>query len=73
MLKFAQTRGRMYKITEEDGLAYSYSVYQSYDQLADWADRIYVLQTATQRPVRSWLNPLLTASHALLCAIRSES
>ena len=70
LLKSIQTRGRMYKITEEDGLAYSYSVFQSYDRLAQWADRIYVLQTAEQGRVESWLNPLLTASHALLCALR---
>lgn len=71
LLKSIQTRGRMYKITKEDGLAYSYSVFQSYDRLAEWADRIYVLQTASQRPVKSWLGPLITASHALLCAIKS--
>ncbi|HTP88136.1 MAG TPA: class I SAM-dependent methyltransferase [Bryobacteraceae bacterium] len=71
-LKFIQTRGRMYKISERDGLAYSYSVYQSYQSLSQWADRIWFLQTARQKPVKSWLNPLLTGSHVLLCAIRDD-
>lgn len=37
---FLRTRGKRYQISEGDGLFYSYSVYDSYDQLARWADRI---------------------------------
>jgi SAM-dependent methyltransferase len=66
-----RNRGRPFRITEDDGLFYSYSVYDSYAQLAAWADRIILIPT---RPPtgRSWLHPLLTTTHLLLCAIRDE-
>jgi ubiquinone/menaquinone biosynthesis C-methylase UbiE len=68
--RFIQTRGKMYTISEGDGLAYSYSIFDSYHQLAEWADTIWLLPTGNERSVRSWLHPLITAPHALLCAIK---
>jgi SAM-dependent methyltransferase len=65
-----KTRGRGYTITEGDGLAYSYSIYDSYGQVAAWADRIILIPTSRETS-RTWLNPLLTASHVLLCGLRS--
>lgn len=70
--RFIQTKGKMYTISEGDGLGYSYSVFDSHSQLANWADTIWAIQTAKQRSVRSWLHPLITAPHVLLCAIKSE-
>ena len=70
-IRFVQTRGKMYSVTAGDGIAYSYSVYDSYDQLAQWADEIWVLPTHSASPAASWLNPLLTASHVLLCAFKT--
>ena len=70
--RWIQTRGKVYTFGEGDGLAYSYSVFDSYSQLAEWADSIWLIPTAkNQGSVKSWLHPLLTASHVLLCAIRT--
>jgi ubiquinone/menaquinone biosynthesis C-methylase UbiE len=69
--RYVQTRGKYYTISDGDGLAYSYSIYDSYDQLADWADAIWCLPTASERSSKSWLHPLLTSPTGLLCAIRT--
>lgn len=70
--RFIQTKGKMYTISEGDGLGYSHSVFDSHSQLANWADTIWAIQTGKQRSVRSWFEPLLTASSVLLCAIKHE-
>lgn len=72
--RLIQTRGKMYTISEGDGLAYSYSVFDSHSQLAEWADSIWLIPTSKdQGSVKSWLHPLITASHVLLCAIKNEA
>jgi len=71
--RFIQTRGRMYSFTEGDGVAYSYSVFDSYHQLAKWADYILLIPGDHERPVKSWLDPLLTSPGVILCAIRGKS
>jgi ubiquinone/menaquinone biosynthesis C-methylase UbiE len=38
--RYLQTKGKMYTISEGDGLAYSYSVFDSYDPLATSMQRI---------------------------------
>ena len=68
-IDFVRTRGKGYTISKEDGLAYSYSVYDSYNQLADWADQMHVIPTSAMT-ANSWLHPLATCSHVLLVAIR---
>lgn len=72
--RFVQTRGKMYTISEGDGLAYSYSVFDSYGQLADWADSMWAIPTksADRRLNKSWFHPLVTAPHVLLCALRTR-
>jgi SAM-dependent methyltransferase len=62
---YVKTRGRGYMLSDDDGLAYSYSVFDSYDVLDEWADEILVIPT-----LGSWRFPLLTADHVLLCALR---
>jgi ubiquinone/menaquinone biosynthesis C-methylase UbiE len=69
--RYVQTRGKYYTISDGDGLGYSYSIYDSYDQLAEWADVIWCLPTMANKSPKSWFNPLLTSSHGLLCAIRT--
>jgi ubiquinone/menaquinone biosynthesis C-methylase UbiE len=70
--RFIQTGGKMYAISEGDGLAYSYSVFDSYRPLAEWADTIWLLPTSTDPGrAKSWLHPLLTAPYVLMCALRS--
>jgi ubiquinone/menaquinone biosynthesis C-methylase UbiE len=68
--RFIQTRGKMYSISEGDGLGYSYSVFDSYDQLAVWADRLWPISTSIEPSVSSWLHPLVTSPTVLLCAIK---
>lgn len=68
--RFLQTRGKYYTTSDGDGLAYSYSIFDSYDQLAGWADLLWCLPTKSDQGLKSWLHPLLTSSHGLLCAIR---
>jgi ubiquinone/menaquinone biosynthesis C-methylase UbiE len=66
--EWLKTRGRRYMLSEEDGLAYSYSIFDSYDLLNDWADELVLIPTGGEG--RSWAHPLLTASHVLACAFR---
>jgi ubiquinone/menaquinone biosynthesis C-methylase UbiE len=66
---FLRTGGKRYQISEGDGLFYSYSVYDSYDPAARWADRL-LLFSGDSGKSRSWLHPLLTAKGVILIAIR---
>jgi SAM-dependent methyltransferase len=64
-----KTRGKGYTISEGDGLAYSYSVFDSVPTIAKWADRIILVPTG--RGGGSGLyHPLLTAAHVLVAGIR---
>jgi ubiquinone/menaquinone biosynthesis C-methylase UbiE len=72
VLIFLQTKGKMYKVSEGDGIYYSYSVFESYDRLYEWADKIWIIPTGAAKASRSWLHPLLTSSHALVCAIKDK-
>jgi len=66
---FVRTRGKHYQISEGDGLFYSYSVYDSYDLVSRWADRILLLSNGPVHS-RSWFHPLLTAEGLVLIAIQ---
>ncbi len=68
--RFIQTKGKMYTLSEGDGLAYSYSVFDSYDQLAARMQQIWLLPTAGGPAKLSWAHPLLTSTHVLLCAFK---
>ena len=69
--RFVQTRGKMYIVSEEDGIQYSYSVFDSYRQLAARTQQIWLLPTAGQQSRHSsWLHPLLNSTHVLLCAFK---
>jgi ubiquinone/menaquinone biosynthesis C-methylase UbiE len=72
LARYIQTGGKMYSISDGDGLYYSYSVFDSYDLLARQADRIWVLPTSPRGAIHSWLHPLLTSTHSLLCAIKAN-
>lgn len=64
-----RTGGKGYRITEGDGVAYSYSVYDSFDQIAKWAHRIVLVPGDKTKP-GSWMHPLLTSGSVILCATR---
>jgi ubiquinone/menaquinone biosynthesis C-methylase UbiE len=69
--RFVQTRGKMYIVSEEDGIQYSYSVFDSYRQLASQTEQIWLLPTAGEQSRHSsWLHPLLNSTHVLLCAFK---
>jgi ubiquinone/menaquinone biosynthesis C-methylase UbiE len=67
---FIKTRGRGYTVSEGDGVAYSYSVFDSFDLLAGWADWVHLIPTGQTIP-QTWFSPLLAAQHLLLVAYRS--
>jgi ubiquinone/menaquinone biosynthesis C-methylase UbiE len=66
---FVRTGGKRYQISDGDGLFYSYSVYDSYDAVARWADRILLLTAGPTRS-KSWFHPLLAAEGVILIGIR---
>ena len=68
---YLRTSGKGYIITQGDGLSYSYSVYDSFDQLARWADRVILIPAEITKPA-SWLHPLLTSGSVIVCAIRER-
>jgi SAM-dependent methyltransferase len=68
---YLKTLGRGYRLSKDDGLAYSYSVFDSFEMLSHWADRVILIPTNSEKP-RSWLHPLLTSFHVLLCAVRDS-
>jgi ubiquinone/menaquinone biosynthesis C-methylase UbiE len=66
---FLRTSGKGYQITEGDGLAYSYSVYDSFHLLTQWADRI-ILYSGIDKTNPTWAHPLLNSGAALICAVK---
>jgi ubiquinone/menaquinone biosynthesis C-methylase UbiE len=69
---FLRTRGKGYLITEGDGLAYSYSVYDSYDLVSRWADRVILIPTTAKEKSPSWFHPLLNSGGVLVCALKEQ-
>lgn len=62
--------GKRWKKTEGDGIVYSYSVYDSYNLLSEWADNIILIPLNQTK--KSWFNPLLTSTNVLLCAFKNR-
>jgi ubiquinone/menaquinone biosynthesis C-methylase UbiE len=69
VFNYLRTSGKGFTITEGDGLSYSYSVYDSFQQIAEWADRLILIPTGEEK-VKSWIHPLLTSSGVIVCALR---
>jgi hypothetical protein len=67
---YLRTGGKGYLITEGDGLAYSYSVYDCLDAVTRWADRVILVPTTGQLKNASWFHPLLTSSGILVCGLK---
>jgi ubiquinone/menaquinone biosynthesis C-methylase UbiE len=68
-----KTLGKGYRFSEGDGLAYSYSVFDSMRIVSEWADRVIVVPTDDVVEAKSLFHPLLTSFHVLLCAVRDGS
>ncbi len=60
-----QTRGKGYYLSKEDGLAYSYSVFDSYKQIEEKCKRIHLLNTAPGK-----INSYRTATHVALLGVK---
>jgi ubiquinone/menaquinone biosynthesis C-methylase UbiE len=69
IVNYLKTGGKGYNLTEGDGLFYSYSVYDSFDRIAEWAGQLIVLPNEACK-ARSWLHPLLTSGGVFLCALK---
>ena len=69
IIDYLKTGGKGYNLTEGDGLFYSYSVYDSFNRIAEWAGQMMVIPNEACK-ARSWLHPLLTSSGVLLCALK---
>ncbi len=70
---FLRTQGKHYQISKGDGLFYSYSVYDSYELIAEWAERVVLVPIGPVKS-KSWMHPLLTAEALILIGFRkSES
>ena len=68
---YLRTKGKHYQISEGDGIFYSYSVYDNYDQVRSWAERIFLFSTGNTR-CWSWFHPLLNSNGVLLVAVRKK-
>jgi ubiquinone/menaquinone biosynthesis C-methylase UbiE len=69
VFNYLRTGGKGYVLTEGDGLAYSYSVYDSLEPIHRWADRVILIPTSGRKSA-SWFHPLLTSSGILVCALK---
>lgn len=63
---FVKTRGRGYTISEGDGVAYSYSVFNNFKQISEVCENVYLLNTVNAGP-----NLYRTASHVALLGLKS--
>jgi len=71
-VNYMKTGGKGYLVSPGDGVAYSYSVYDSLEHVAEWADRIILIPGEISK-AGSWFHPLLTAGTVLVCALKERS
>ncbi len=62
---FVKTKGRGYSLTEGDGLAYSYSVFNNYSQIKRECRLVHIFNT-----LDGGVNPYRSASHIALLGIK---
>ena len=62
---FVKTKGKGYSVSEEDGVAYSYSVFNNYRQIRAQCESVHVLNTRG-----SGINPYKSADHVALLGIK---
>jgi ubiquinone/menaquinone biosynthesis C-methylase UbiE len=68
-VNYLKTAGKGYTWTEGDGVLFSYSVYDSLDCLADWANELIVF-SADPSMSASRFQPLFTASSVFVGALK---
>jgi len=67
LVDLIKTRGKGYTISEEDGLAYSYSVFNNYGQIEQQCRLVHLFNTIGGR-----INFYRSASHVALMGIKKE-
>jgi len=65
-----RTRGRGYLVSDGDGIYYSYSIFDSVQQVKGWADRVLIVPIV---PRGNSSLQQLSMSHGLLVALREPS
>ena len=71
LVDYLKTGGKRYILTPGDGVQYSYSAYDSFDLIAEWADQLTVIPTEDYKAT-SWFHPLLTTSVVIVCALKDR-
>jgi hypothetical protein len=61
---FVKTGGKGYRISEGDGLSYSYSVFSDYKQIKDRCKSVHILN------ITGAINPYRSASHVALLGLK---
>ncbi len=69
LANYIKTRGRGYTVSEGDGIAYSYSVFDSYPILMKNSRKIIAIPTAGKE--KSSVFTLFSSPHFLICAFKS--
>jgi SAM-dependent methyltransferase len=64
---FVKTGGKGYRISEGDGLSYSYSVFNDYKQIKDRCKSVHILNLNTTGGA---INPYRSASHVALLGLK---
>jgi len=64
---------KSYDCSECDGIAFSYSIYDSFNLIEAWSDFVIAIPTKIEgRRLHSWAHPLMTSSHVLLAGIKGR-
>jgi len=71
LFNYLRTSGKGFLTSDGDGLFYSYSVYDSFQEIACWADRLILIPNGEQK-AKSWFHPLLTSGGVIVCALREN-
>jgi SAM-dependent methyltransferase len=69
LVNWLKTGGKGYGYSADDGVFYSYSVYDSLNILATWAGDLQLVSTVPGAS-SSCFQPIFTATHLLVCAVR---
>lgn len=65
LFDYFRTRGKMYQISEGDGLYYSYSVFNNYRQIKKSCKSVHILNT-----MNAGINPYRTSGHIALLGLK---
>jgi len=72
LVDYLKTGGKRYVTSKGDGIHFSYSLFDSLDCLAEWADQLMVIPI-DPRKSKSWFQPLMTASGLLACVLKEHA